>query len=86
MASGELSGKTAIITGGGRGLGRAMAFGLAHAGANVVVTAARTCHEIDAVADDYRHQFVASLWDSSLPPEQAAERARSMAGWTVPMP
>jgi len=52
MASGELSGKTAIVTGGGRGLGRAMALGLVRAGANVVITAARSRHEIDAVADE----------------------------------
>jgi len=52
MASGELSGKTAIVTGGGRGLGRAMVLGLARAGANVVITAARTRHEIDAVAEE----------------------------------
>ncbi len=51
MPSGELSGKTAIVTGGGRGLGRAMALGLARAGANVVITAARGRHEIEAVAD-----------------------------------
>jgi len=31
-------------------------------------------------------RFVATLWDSSLPPEQASERARSRAGWTVPIP
>lgn len=52
MPSGELSGKTAIVTGGGRGLGRAMALGLARAGANVVITAARGRHEIEAVADE----------------------------------
>ena len=50
MTGGELSGKTAIVTGGGRGLGRAMALGLARAGANVVITAARTRQEIEAVA------------------------------------
>ncbi len=48
----ELSGKTAIVTGGGRGLGRAMALGLARAGANVLVTAARNRAEIDAVAGE----------------------------------
>src|ERR1700681_1049150 len=50
MASGELSGKTAIVTGAGRGLGRAMALGLVRAGANVVITAARTLQEIETVA------------------------------------
>jgi NAD(P)-dependent dehydrogenase (short-subunit alcohol dehydrogenase family) len=52
MATGELSGKTAIVTGAGRGLGRAMALGLARAGANVVITAARTRQEIEMVAKE----------------------------------
>jgi NAD(P)-dependent dehydrogenase (short-subunit alcohol dehydrogenase family) len=52
MADGKLSGKTAIVTGAGRGLGRAMALGLAHAGANVVLTAARNRHEIVQVAEE----------------------------------
>ena len=52
MSNSQLSGKTAIVTGGGRGLGRAMALGLARAGANVVITAGRSRHEIDAVADE----------------------------------
>jgi NAD(P)-dependent dehydrogenase (short-subunit alcohol dehydrogenase family) len=52
MASNAPSGKTAIVTGGGRGLGRAMALGLVHAGANVVITAARTTQEIDSVAKE----------------------------------
>jgi NAD(P)-dependent dehydrogenase (short-subunit alcohol dehydrogenase family) len=48
----ELSGKTAIVTGAGRGMGRSMALGLARAGANVVITAARNRWEIDLVAEE----------------------------------
>ena len=47
---GELSGKAAIVTGGGRGLGRAMAMGLARAGARVMITSARNQQELAAVA------------------------------------
>src|SRR3984893_17410387 len=50
--SGELSGKTAIVTGAGRGLGRSMALGLARAGANVMLTATRNRGEIDLVAEE----------------------------------
>lgn len=52
MMSETLSGKTAIVTGAGRGLGRSMALGLARAGANVVLTAARSRFEIDEVAQE----------------------------------
>jgi NAD(P)-dependent dehydrogenase (short-subunit alcohol dehydrogenase family) len=52
MAERRLSGKTAIVTGGGRGLGRAMALGLLRAGANVVITAARTPQEIETVENE----------------------------------
>src|ERR1700691_5688355 len=52
MEIGTLSGKTAIVTGAGRGLGRSMALGLARAGATVVLTAARNRSEIDAVAEE----------------------------------
>lgn len=45
----ELSGKTALVTGGGRGLGRAMAIALARAGAAVAV-AARTWDEVAETA------------------------------------
>lgn len=44
-----LSGKTALVTGGGRGLGRAMALALARAGAAVAV-AARTADEVAETA------------------------------------
>jgi NAD(P)-dependent dehydrogenase (short-subunit alcohol dehydrogenase family) len=46
----ELSGLVAIVTGGGRGFGRAMTLGLAQAGAAVVATAARERSEIESVA------------------------------------
>jgi NAD(P)-dependent dehydrogenase (short-subunit alcohol dehydrogenase family) len=46
----RLADRVAIITGGGRGIGRAMAVGLALSGCRVVVTAARETREIDAVA------------------------------------
>lgn len=42
--------RVAIVTGAGRGLGRAMALGLAHAGIRVVATAARELAEIEAMA------------------------------------
>lgn len=45
----ELAGKTALVTGGGRGIGRAIAVRLAADGARVVVTG-RTTAEIDEVA------------------------------------
>jgi 3-oxoacyl-[acyl-carrier protein] reductase len=49
MRDGSLQDRTAIVTGAGRGLGRAMALGLVRAGANVMITAARNQHELDAV-------------------------------------
>jgi len=45
-----LSERVAIVTGGGRGLGRAMALGLAGVGCRVVITGAREEHEVAAVA------------------------------------
>jgi NAD(P)-dependent dehydrogenase (short-subunit alcohol dehydrogenase family) len=42
--------RVVVITGGGRGLGAAMALGLAQAGYRVVITAAQERTEIDAVA------------------------------------
>jgi NAD(P)-dependent dehydrogenase (short-subunit alcohol dehydrogenase family) len=46
----DLSGKTAIVTGGGKGIGRQMAQGLAEAGANVVLCArnAERCEQAAA--------------------------------------
>jgi NAD(P)-dependent dehydrogenase (short-subunit alcohol dehydrogenase family) len=47
----DLTGKVAIVTGGGRGIGRAIALGLAGAGASVVI-AGRTAEQLDTVAKE----------------------------------
>ena len=47
----RLDGQVAVITGGGRGIGRAIALGFAEAGADVVLAARRT-EEIQSVADE----------------------------------
>ena len=49
----RLDGRTAIVTGAGRGIGRTIALALAEAGADVVV-AARTVSEIESTAEQVR--------------------------------
>jgi NAD(P)-dependent dehydrogenase (short-subunit alcohol dehydrogenase family) len=50
----DLSGKTAIVTGGGKGIGRQMAQGLAEAGANVILCArqAERCEQAAAELEE----------------------------------
>lgn len=49
----RLEGRVALVTGAGRGIGRASAIALAEAGADVVV-AARTAEQVEQVADEIR--------------------------------
>ena len=49
----KLDGQIVVVTGGGRGIGEAIALGMAEAGADIVVAARRTA-EIEAVAEKVR--------------------------------
>ena len=70
----DLTGKKALVTGGGRGLGRAIAVGLAEHGADVAVTS-RTVAELEETAAAVR-ALGASAWSC---PATRRRRARSIA-------
>lgn len=57
----DLSGKVGIVTGGSRGIGRTLALGLAHAGADVVVAAGRRLDLARDVAGEIEKMGKASL-------------------------
>src|SRR5262245_52373201 len=57
----SISRRVAVVTGAGRGLGRAMALGLASAGVRVVVMAARERTEIEAVVAEIGGDIVAPV-------------------------
>lgn len=50
----QIPSRVAVVTGGGRGLGRAMTLGLAQSGIHVVITGAHERAEIEAVAEEVR--------------------------------
>ena len=75
-----LHGKTAIITGAGRGLGKAMAVGLASCGANVVL-ASRTLTELDKVAAVCRsHGVKAEVVPTDIVESKACDALVAAAG------
>src|SRR6185369_8314140 len=53
---GELTGRVAVVTGGSRGIGRAIVDGLAAAGADVVI-ASRKSEACAAAADDVKEMY-----------------------------
>ncbi|MBC7139901.1 MAG: SDR family oxidoreductase [Defluviimonas sp.] len=83
MSGGRLEGQVAIVTGGGRGLGRAMVLGLAAAGARVIATASREAAEVEAVAREAGNgQVVPMLADVTREEDcaRAVEVARDRFG------
>ncbi|HAF70555.1 MAG: Short-chain dehydrogenase/reductase SDR [Acetothermia bacterium 64_32] len=78
----SLEGKVALVTGGGRGLGRGIALALAEAGADVVV-ASRTLGELEAVAEEIEAKGRRALvvtGDVSVP-QDARRMVEEAAGW-----
>ncbi len=81
----DLTGRAAIVTGGSKGLGQAMAAGLASAGADVLLTS-RNAEEAEAaaagIAADYGHKAIGIKADVSSPEEVdgMVERALSEFG------
>ena len=83
VTKGALEGRTAIVTGSGRNIGRAIALAFAHAGANVVINGHRDRKALDAVVGEIEAnggRALAVLADIGKPEDirrmvKAAERA-----------
>ncbi len=71
----QLAGKTAVVTGAGRGIGRAIALGFAKAGADVAILA-RTETELSEVAGEIKalcvrcHMGLGDLADQMMKPRR----------------
>ncbi len=58
----DLTGKTALVTGGVHGLGMAMAKGLGHAGAKIVVNDRASRETVDQAVAEYKSVGIDALW------------------------
>lgn len=77
MSTPALKGKVAIVTGGGRGLGRAMVQGLVRAGARVAATAARSREELDTLTQMLGEDRVLGLTSDVTQPDACAQVVRA---------
>src|ERR1700679_3693914 len=81
----NLSGKTALVTGGSRGIGRATALALAKAGAQVLVHYGRATKEADAVVPEIlraggRAQAIAGDMTEAEGPYKLGKQVRAIVG------
>lgn len=77
----DLTGRNAVITGGSKGLGAAMAAGLASAGANVMLvsrTEAEACVTAETIAAEFGHKAIGHRADICVESETEAMAQRAI--------
>jgi 3-oxoacyl-[acyl-carrier protein] reductase len=74
----DLAGRTVLVTGGSRGLGRAVALLLARAGARVGITYRTRASAAERVASEMREQGAPEVWAGSLDLTSDGDAARAL--------
>jgi gluconate 5-dehydrogenase len=76
----DLSGRTALVTGGGRGLGRQIAIGLAEAGADVLLASRKlaNCEQVAGEIEELGRRAASRAVDLTRP-----EQVDALADWAV---